>query len=188
MSTQEQVVDGAPEETGYRGLHPVAAFFHILFKGLAILVFLLSVIGIISSFVTMFIAVTLLLAADFWTVKNVSGRLLVGLRWWNEVKEDGTNVWTFESGVDPSKVSAFDSTFFWITTFGNVLVWGVFTFFSITSFSLLPLCILALVLGGANALGYTKCRKDARKKVTNFLVGQAAKNPGMAKAALKSAV
>lgn len=26
-----------------------------------------------------------LLAFDFWTVKNVSGRLLVGLRWWNKV-------------------------------------------------------------------------------------------------------
>lgn len=24
-------------------------------------------------------------------------RLLVGLRWWNEVKEDGTEVWIFES-------------------------------------------------------------------------------------------
>jgi hypothetical protein len=30
--------------------------------------------------------VTLLLAFDFWTVKNVTGRLLVGLRWWNEVR------------------------------------------------------------------------------------------------------
>eukprot|EP01050_Picozoa_sp_SAG11_P010429 SAG11_NODE_1041_length_6056_cov_5.902468_6_plen_102_part_00 len=29
----------------------------------------------------------LLLAMDFWTVKNVSGRLLVGLRWWNEIME-----------------------------------------------------------------------------------------------------
>jgi hypothetical protein len=34
---------------------------------------------------------------DFWTVKNVSGRLLVGLRWWNEIKEDGESVWVFES-------------------------------------------------------------------------------------------
>ena len=33
---------------------------------------------------------------DFWTVKNVSGRILVGLRWWNEVKEDQT-VWIFEA-------------------------------------------------------------------------------------------
>ena len=29
-------------------------------------------------------------------VKNVSGRLLVGLRWWNEVTDEGSN-WRFES-------------------------------------------------------------------------------------------
>ena len=34
---------------------------------------------------------------DFWTVKNVSGRLLVGLRWWNDVDEAGQNHWRFES-------------------------------------------------------------------------------------------
>ena len=28
--------------------------------------------------------------------KNVSGRLLVGLRWWNEVTDEGGN-WRFES-------------------------------------------------------------------------------------------
>lgn len=45
----------------------------------------------------LFITVILLLAFDFWTVKNVTGRLLVGLRWWNRVKEDGTSEWVFES-------------------------------------------------------------------------------------------
>lgn len=30
-------------------------------------------------------------------VKNVSGRLLVGLRWWNEVTEEGESLWKFES-------------------------------------------------------------------------------------------
>jgi len=39
----------------------------------------------------------LLLAFDFWTVKNVSGRLMVGLRWWNKIEEDGTSTWIFES-------------------------------------------------------------------------------------------
>ena len=29
-------------------------------------------------------------------VKNVSGRLLVGLRWWHEVKDDGSSEWKFE--------------------------------------------------------------------------------------------
>jgi hypothetical protein len=44
-----------------------------------------------------FIIVMLLLAADFWNVKNVSGRLLVGLRWWNESNEDGNSLWVFET-------------------------------------------------------------------------------------------
>ena len=30
-----------------------------------------------------FILVTIIGALDFWTVKNVTGRLLVGLRWWS---------------------------------------------------------------------------------------------------------
>lgn len=29
--------------------------------------------------------------------QNVSGRLLVGLRWWNQVDEDGKSQWVFES-------------------------------------------------------------------------------------------
>jgi hypothetical protein len=39
-------------------------------------------------------------SADFWVIKNVTGRLLVGLRWWNEVKEDGSEEWKFESYDD----------------------------------------------------------------------------------------
>ena len=44
-----------------------------------------------------FVVCVLLLAFDFWTVKNVSGRLLVGLRWWSDVAEDGGTRWVFES-------------------------------------------------------------------------------------------
>ena len=41
---------------------------------------------------------TVLLAAlDFWVVKNVSGRILVGLRWWNEINDLGESIWKFES-------------------------------------------------------------------------------------------
>lgn len=41
-----------------------------------------------KSFIMVFIVVVTFLAFDFWTVKNVSGRLLVGLRWWNKVRCD----------------------------------------------------------------------------------------------------
>lgn len=34
---------------------------------------------------------------DFWTVKNITGRLMVGLRWWNYVDDDGKSHWVFES-------------------------------------------------------------------------------------------
>lgn len=34
---------------------------------------------------------------DFWTVKNVTGRLMVGLRWWNYVDDNGQSHWVFES-------------------------------------------------------------------------------------------
>lgn len=40
--------------------------------------------------------VVVLLALDFWTVRNVSGRTLVGLRFWNQVDEDGSSYWVFE--------------------------------------------------------------------------------------------
>lgn len=32
-----------------------------------------------------FLIVVILAAFDFWTVKNVTGRLLVNLRWWSEI-------------------------------------------------------------------------------------------------------
>jgi len=40
----------------------------------------------------------LLLAADFYYLKNIAGRRLVGLRWWNEVNTGtGDSHWVFES-------------------------------------------------------------------------------------------
>ena len=38
-----------------------------------------------------------MLSFDFWVVKNVTGRLLVGLRWWNYIDEDGKSQWMFEA-------------------------------------------------------------------------------------------
>jgi hypothetical protein len=51
----------------------------------------------VQNFVIQFVVTVLLIALDFWTVKNVSGRILVGLRWWNEVSDQGESVWHYES-------------------------------------------------------------------------------------------
>ncbi len=56
------------------------------------------------NFVLVFILTMLLLAADFYYLKNIAGRRLVGLRWWNEVDNSGGpggggggSHWVFES-------------------------------------------------------------------------------------------
>ena len=51
-----------------------------------------------ASSVMIFIIIMLLLAADFYYLKNIAGRRLVGLRWWNEVDTGtGDSHWVFES-------------------------------------------------------------------------------------------
>ena len=62
---------------------------------------------------TWLILILVLNAMDFWTVKNVTGRLLVGLRWFNRRMPDGSEEWDCECLVDESKNNVVDTTFFW---------------------------------------------------------------------------
>jgi len=53
------------------------------------------------------VAIAFIGTIDFWTVKNIcgrtfdfnTGRILVGLRWWVETDEGGTERWVFETRV-----------------------------------------------------------------------------------------
>ena len=67
----------------------------------------------------------LLLAADFYYLKNIAGRRLVGLRWWNEVNTaSGDSHWVFESS-DPNErqVNKTDSRFFWMALYVQPVCW-----------------------------------------------------------------
>lgn len=61
----------------------------------------------VNNFVIIFVVTVFLSALDFWVVKNVSGRILVGLRWWNEINDLGESVWKFES-LDQEACSFFN--------------------------------------------------------------------------------
>ena len=76
--------------------NPMICIFTIIFKIGAIASFILLDI-FVSNEAIAYLVVIILSSADFWTTKNISGRILVGLRWWNEVKENGEEVWIFES-------------------------------------------------------------------------------------------
>lgn len=140
--------------------HPTAVFFHIIFKVLALLIYLIGT-WIWDSFVGITVVVVLLLALDFWTVKNVTGRLLVGLRWWCEVKETGESVWMFESQSDSSNVSPFDHTVFWMGVYLQPVSWIILGLGALFRLSLKweVVVIFAMVLSSANVYGYLKCAK-----------------------------
>ena len=80
-----------------------------------------------------FIITILLLAVDFYYLKNIAGRRLVGLRWWNEVNpENGESHWVFESSDPATKViNATDSRFFWMALYSQPLLWVALAFVAI---------------------------------------------------------
>lgn len=72
-----------------------------------------------------FIITILLLAGDFYYLKNIAGRRLVGLRWWNEVDpQTGDSQWVFESSEPGTKtINATDSRFFWLALYVQPMLW-----------------------------------------------------------------
>lgn len=75
--------------------------------------------------ILVFIITLLLLSADFYYLKNIAGRRLVGLRWWNEVNTStGESHWVFESS-DPNVrvINATDKRFFWLTLYVTPALW-----------------------------------------------------------------
>eukprot|EP00163_Fabomonas_tropica_P018996 TRINITY_DN3342_c0_g1_i1.p1 TRINITY_DN3342_c0_g1~~TRINITY_DN3342_c0_g1_i1.p1 ORF type:complete len:215 (+),score=25.50 TRINITY_DN3342_c0_g1_i1:410-1054(+) len=150
--------------------HPKAQFFHILFKAMAIIVYLMNTF-FTQRFVLVFVICILLLAFDFWTVKNVTGRLLVGLRWWNNIRDDGTSEWIFESHDNSRPLNAADSKVFWVGLYVTPVIWFLFFLTALLSlrFGWMLIVVVALSLNSANVVGYWKCQKDARSKLRSML-------------------
>ena len=91
-----------------------------------------------------FIITILLLAADFYYLKNIAGRRLVGLRWWNEVDpQSGDSRWVFESS-DPTvkTINATDSRFFWMALYLHPLFWLALAIFAMVRVQLIWLTLV----------------------------------------------
>lgn len=153
--------------------HPVTCIFHVLFKALAIMTYLLGGIASHSlNFITVTVCCILLLAIDFWVVKNITGRLLVGLRWWAQVDLDADTAngvdetrWIFES-KENVKINSFDQTWFWTTLYVTPGIWIVFFIFGLLKFNFgwLITVSFGVALNCANVYGYWRCSKDQKAK------------------------
>ncbi|XP_075997986.1 Golgi apparatus membrane protein TVP23 homolog A-like isoform X4 [Genypterus blacodes] len=147
--------------------HPLASFFHLFFRVCAIIVYLLCD-WFSKNFAPCFILIITLLSFDFWSVKNVTGRLLVGLRWWNQIDEDGKSLWVFEAkknsqGHNIGTVA--EARIFWLGLIICPLIWTFLFFTSLFALKIkwLVLVVASLSLQAANLYGYLRCKSGGEE-------------------------
>jgi len=155
--------------------HPIAVFFHLFWKAAAIILYL-CLSYLLDNYVVTVVVVLVVLAADFWTVKNVTGRLLARMRYWHKVHEDGSTEWRFEMGEGGKKI---EKVIFWAGLLGVVLLWLLFGVWAIFSLNLkwLVIVALALLLSCGNIVGYVRClasKKDKFKSMATAFITQKA--------------
>ncbi|KAL2261146.1 hypothetical protein VTK26DRAFT_4642 [Humicola hyalothermophila] len=153
----------APGSLSWRlSSHPITLLTYLAFRASSLLVYLFGML-FTENLVMIFIITILLLAADFYYLKNIAGRRLVGLRWWNEVDPaTGDSRWVFESSEPGTKViNPTDSRFFWIAIYAQPLFWIALALVAVLTFKFiwLPLIAIALVLTITNTLAFSRCDK-----------------------------
>ena len=148
--------------------HPFICFFTFIFKIASFVIYI-----IISFFSNkkglIYLSVILLGSVDFWITKNISGRFLVGLRWWNEVKKDGKEVWIFESKNEKIDATA-DKSVFWTSLYLNGGGWAILFLFKLITLSITNAIIAftMLVFAGVNLYGFFKCSKEQQSKLSKL--------------------
>ncbi|OAL55726.1 golgi apparatus membrane protein-like protein tvp23 [Pyrenochaeta sp. DS3sAY3a] len=154
--------------------HPITLLTFLFFRISSLVVYLLGLQLLTSNFVLIFIITILLLAIDFYYLKNIAGRRLVGLRWWNEVDSaTGDGRWVFES-ADPETrdINATDKRFFWLALYAQPVLWVVLAVVALVSLEFIWLTlvgefvvtdggylVIALVLTITNTLAFSRCDK-----------------------------
>ena len=137
----------------------------------------------IRNFVLVFILTLLLLSIDFYYLKNIAGRRLVGLRWWNEVNTStGESHWVFESAEAGSRVqNATDKRFFWLSMYIAPALWvalAVLAVVRLQSVIWLVEVAIALVLVLTNTVAFSRCDKFSQ---ASSLAGNAFSGAGIAR-------
>ena len=101
-------------------------------------------------------------------MKNVCGRLLVGLLWRRIILESGEEEWIFRCTVDEEKNHTLNSLFFWGSMVISIIVWGFLFLINVLTFSFSALIILSpLSLNMINLGSFIKCSKVQRKKASD---------------------
>ncbi|KAI1722729.1 NRDE-2, necessary for RNA interference domain-containing protein [Ditylenchus destructor] len=163
--------DNRPLVTGFRSLrHPSIVLVHLLFRALGVLFYVFANI-LSSSFIIQLLALLSLFSADFWTVKNITGRFLVGLRWWSFVDAEGNNHFKFEISKDPQSFDAMERRIFWGALVVAPIFWLLLVSVAFFTFQWqwMIVCLLGLSMTSTNLYMYLRCKWSNTTELTNYL-------------------
>jgi len=90
--------------------------------------------------------------------------MLVGLRWWSQINDDGVEEWIFESMDDDWQSNAVNSKVFWMGMYVAFGLWLAFAFVALFSLNLsgVTICAVCALLTFINLMGYQRCQKDKK--------------------------
>ena len=152
--------------------YPMISLLTVLTKLAAIISFFLFSIFLSNEAIIMFIVV-LFGACDFWITKNISGRFLAGLRWYNLLKlETNTEIWVFE-GKNENNADFIDRGIFWYSLYFNDIAWVVLFLWEIIrlKFDWSFICLILIILTFTNSYGFYRS-SNIQQKGTNFLINK----------------
>ena len=152
-----------------RSTHPFMGLFLLIFKATPIVFYIFGGL-FISGTVYIFCIVLISTCVDFWFVKNVAGRKLLGLRWWNGDDPLGRDGWTFESYDNMETSTKFDKFIFWQSLTVSAVFWLVLLISKLISFSLFwgMLVFICFSLNATNFYGYSLSQKEHLKKIESI--------------------
>ena len=159
--------------------HPIISTINLLFKLINIIIFIFQGLLIENDSIGI-IFIIIIGSCDFWYTKNISGRFLVGLRWSNKIKENGNEVWIYES-KNEENMNKSDTYIFWTCLYISNAFWIFCSFWEFIRFKFISFSVslVLLIFNTSNLFGYLKCSKIQREKIESFknkLIGKVGKD------------
>ena len=164
-----------------KSTYPMISLLTVLIKLASIISFFLFLIFLSNEAIIMFIVVLIGLC-DFWMTKNISGRFLAGLRWYNLLKsETNTEIWVFE-GKKENDSNMINRSIFWYSLYINDIIWIVLFIWEFIRlrFDWSFICLILIIFSFTNTYGFYKSSK-IQQKGTKFLIKKYIVEPNMKK-------
>ncbi|CDW58671.1 Uncharacterized FAM18 protein CG5021 [Trichuris trichiura] len=143
----------------------VVLVFHFLFRSIALALYIIGG-WMIDGFIVTFLLIVVVESLDFWVVKNVTGRKLVGLRWWNYVDDEGKDHWKYEC-----RPVILQPQLFWTGLVVFPVIWCVLIALAFISlnWNWMVVCIFCSIMTGSNLFGYLRCKWHSREELSSYL-------------------